>query len=58
MTDLSKAFDCPNHEFLIAKLNSCGFTLLALKIIDYYLSNKKQRKKINSSHSKWLEIIF
>ena len=58
MTGLSKTFDCLNHEFLITKLNACGFTLLALKLFHYYLSNKKQRTKINSSYSEWLEIVF
>ena len=55
MTGLSKAFDCLNHELLIAKLNACAFTLLALKRIHNYLSNRKQRTKINSSCSElWL----
>ena len=58
LTDLSKAFDCLDHELLIAKLNAYGFSLTALKLVHSYLSNKKQRAKINSSYSSWLEIIF
>ena len=34
---VSKAFDCLNHELLIAKLNAYGFTLPALKLIRNYL---------------------
>ena len=37
LTDLSKAFDCYNHELLIAKLNVYGFSLNALKLIQNYL---------------------
>ena len=57
-TDLSKAFDCLDHELLIAKLNAYGFSLNALKLVHNYLSNKKQRTRINSTYSSLLEIIF
>ena len=58
LTDLLKAFDCLDHELLIAKLNTYGFSLTVLKLVHNYLSNKKQRAKINSSYSSLLEIIF
>ena len=58
LTDLSKAFDCLGHELLIAKLNVYGFSLTALKLVRNYLSNRKQRTKINSTYSSLLEIIF
>ena len=41
LTDLSKAFDCHNHEPLIAKLSAYDFTLPALKLIHNYISNRK-----------------
>ena len=37
LTDISKAFDCIDHELLTAKLNAYGFTVTALQIIDDYL---------------------
>ena len=45
LTDLSKAFDCLDHELLTAKLNAYEFTLPALRLIHDYLSNRKQRTK-------------
>ena len=55
---ISKAFDCLNHELLIAKLNAYGFTLPALKLIHNYLSNRKQRVRANDSYSLWQDILF
>ena len=37
LTDLSAAFDCLDHELLIAKLNAYGFRLSALKLVHNYL---------------------
>ena len=58
LTDLSKAFDCIDHELLIAKLHAYGFDNDALKFIYSYLKGRKQRTKINSSYSSFAEILF
>ena len=57
-TDLSKAFDCLPHELLIAKLDAYGFDKSSLKLIHSYLSNRKQRVKVNDRYSSWSEILF
>ena len=56
LTDLSKAFDCLDHELLIAKLNPYGLSLPALRLIYTYLSNRKRKRKINCFYREWLEI--
>ena len=33
LTNLLKAFDCLDHELLIAKLNAYGFSLTALELV-------------------------
>ena len=58
LTGFSKAFDSLNHELLIAKLNIYGFTLSVLKLIQNYLSNRKQRVRVNDSYSLWQDILF
>ncbi len=58
LTDLSKAFDCLNHNLLIAKLEAYGFDKNALLFVKDYLQNRKQRTKINGSYSSWLELLF
>ena len=57
-TDLSKAFDCLSHELLIAKLDAYGFDKNALKLVNSYLPNRKQRVKINDKYSSCSEILF
>ena len=51
LTDLSKAFDCTNHELLIAKLEAYGFDNDSLKFINSYLTDRKHRTKVNNSSS-------
>ena len=57
LTDLSKAFNCADHELLIAKLHAYGFNTDALKCIYSYLKRRK-RSKGNSSYSSFAEILF
>ena len=56
LTDLSKAFDCLNHELLIAKLDAYVFDQSSLSYIYSYLSDRKQRTKVNNSYSSWSNI--
>ena len=58
LTDLSEAFDFLDHEFIITKLNSYGFSWFDLKSVHSYLLDRKQRAKINNSYNKWLAIMF
>ena len=53
LTDLSKAFDCINHELLIAKLDAYGFENNALSYIYNYLTKRSQRTKVKNSYSPW-----
>ena len=53
--NLSKAFDCMPHDLLIAKSNAYNFVAQSLRLIANYLSNRKQRVKIGTTYSSWLE---
>ena len=57
LMDLSKAFDCLNHDLLIAKLSAYGFSKQSLKLIMSYLKDRCQRTKINTSFSSWSELL-
>ena len=48
LSDLSKAFDCVNHELLIAKLHAYGLDNSSLRLIHSYLNNRQQRVRIDN----------
>ena len=50
LTELSKAFDCISHEFILAKLYAYGFRLRALRLIHSYLTNRKQGTRVNGHY--------
>ena len=51
LTDLSEAFDCLSHDLLIAKLHAYGLYLASLKILEVYLTSRKQKTKMDSFYS-------
>ena len=55
--DLSKAYHCLPHDLLVAKFEVYGIDKTGLNLIHNYLSNRKQRIKINSSYSNRYDIV-
>jgi hypothetical protein len=56
--DLQKAFDCVNHNILLAKMEFHGISGIVNKLMKSYLENKHQRVsvkdiKLNKISSKW-----
>ena len=56
LMDLSKAFDCLNHELLLAKLEAYGFSTSSIRMMHSYLTGRRQRVKVNGSFSSWKEM--
>ena len=54
--DLSKAFDTLKHHLLIAKLGVYGVEIDALRYMKSYLTNRKQRLRVNKTFSEWERI--
>ena len=48
LIDLSKAFVCLDHKLLTHRLNAYSLDIPALRLIHDYLSNRKQRIKIEN----------
>ena len=55
LTDLT---DGLQHDLIIAKLNSYGYSLSDARLMQSYVSNRKQRTKIYTTYSSWEEILF
>ena len=53
---MSKAFDKVWHKGLLFKLKSYGVTGQVYKLIENYLTNRKQRVTLNGLHSDWIDI--
>ena len=57
LNELSKAFDCLSHDLLIAKFHPYGLDIDWLNILQDYLSNRKQRTKVDHFYSSWEAIL-
>ena len=57
LTDLYKAFDCINHEPLIAKLNAYGFDSPSPKFVSAYSNFRKQKTKVSSTLRDYLNLF-
>ena len=57
LTDLSKTSDCLPHDLIVAKLHAYRFPVESLKLINSYLTERKQRVKMNDQFSSWLDIV-
>ena len=56
LANLLNAFDCHSHDLLIGKLHSFVIFLASLKLQAAYLTNRKQRTKVETSYSSWEDI--
>ena len=54
--DISKAFDKVWHYGLIFKLQENGISGNLLKVLKYFLTNKKQRVVLNGQSSSWTNV--
>ena len=57
LADLSKAFNFMTHDLLVAIFHALNFDMNLLNLILNYLTERKQRVKINSSFSSYLDIF-
>jgi hypothetical protein len=46
LMDLSKAFDCLPHNILLSKLAAYGLSSQSVKLLESYLTGRKQQFKI------------
>ena len=56
--DLSKAYDGLLHDLFVAKLEAYGLDNDSLNVLLDYLSFRKQRTKVGSTHGQNLDVEF
>ena len=56
--DLLKAEDCLLNNVIIPKFEAYSFYKISLKLFQSYFSNRKQRVKIGSAISAWIDILI
>ena len=54
--DLSKAFDCVNHDILLSKLHFYGIRGMSMTWFRDYLGNRQQRVRVDNLLSDWGEV--
>ena len=57
LLDYSKAFDCANHKLILAKARALGFMNSAISLLESYLSDRKQKIKLDDGESEWCSLI-
>ena len=57
LIELTKAFDCIDHQLLIVKLNAYAVDTNSLYFLASYLQRRKQRTTVNGSYSNFDDII-
>ena len=55
--DYSKAFDCANHKLILPKARVFGFINSAISLLESYLPDRKQKKKLDDDESVWYNLI-
>ena len=53
LMDPSKAFDCLPHDILLSKLSAYGLGNETVRLLNSYLSGRKQQVKLNNIVSSW-----
>ena len=58
LTNLRKAFDCIDHNLLIAKLDAYEFEKQSIDFLHSYLTKRTQRTKVDSAYSSWEMLLL
>ena len=58
LTDMSKAFDCILHNFLIAKLEAYGFPYEALNVMKNFLPDRTYKTEMHDSCNLFLNLLI